>query len=208
MKPCFSVLIALFLVAGNAAGQCLTNFTKLQPEPSPDYSPGFGKAIAFSDDVMAVGAPTSDSLGRISGIVYLFKKSNNAWDKIGVLKPSAPLDALQFGISIDATQNYIIVGAVGYGGKVYIFRKPASGWETMTELVVLSQSSTIQFGGGTRFNGSVDLSDDEQTLVVADEYYNVSNARGAMFVYHKNVTDEWNASITPQKNRFSGHRSS
>ncbi|MEX2233811.1 MAG: FG-GAP repeat protein, partial [Cyclobacteriaceae bacterium] len=81
MKPFlylfFSAGISLF-----ASGQCLTDFTKLLPEPSIDHTQGFGRSISMYDDYLAIGAPNNDSLGRITGIVHVYQKISDEWKKI------------------------------------------------------------------------------------------------------------------------------
>lgn len=193
------LIISLMISPVLIKAQCLTDFTKLLPEPSINYTQDFGRATALYNNVLAVGASASDTLGRLTGIVNLYKKIGSGWSKFAVLKPSNPLDGLQFGSNIDMTENYIIVSAMGYGGKVYIFKKQGAEWSTSTELTVLTASGTSSFGNTYRFNGATDLSEDEQTLVVADpQYYSPGATTGKIFVYHKMSNEEWSSSLIPK----------
>jgi hypothetical protein len=184
-------------------GQCLTDFTKLLPEPAQDHTQNFGTTFSMYDDYLAVGLPAHDSLGRITGLVYIFEKRPEGWRKIASLIPSDPEDALQFGINVKMSADYVLVTASGYkGGKVYLFKKPGTGWETQTELTSFTYPNSIYFGmpwyAGR--NQPVAISDDQQTIVIADMWYNYGVARGwsgALFVYHKQPHEEWQETMNP-----------
>lgn len=153
------------------------------------------------DNYMAVGVPNSDSLGRITGIVYMYERINSSWKKIASLAPSDPGNALQFGISVRMSADYLLVSAAGYGGKVYLFKKQASGWSSQTELTTFNSQSGYRysrFGAGDL--NPVDISADQQTIVIADQSHPVTQtpfSEGAIFVYHKQPAQEWNNSIVP-----------
>jgi len=192
-----AIAFTAFAFIGHA--QCLTDFTKFLPEPSIDYSLDYGRTTAMYDGILAVSAPNSDKSVRLGGVVYLYKKTGNDWIEIGILEPSIPQEGLLFGYSIDMTKDYIVVGANGYGGKVYIFKKPASGWTSVPEIAILSQPNTYQFGSNYRPIGTIDMSQDQQTLVIADPSYWDGYSAGALFIYHKQPEQEWNNSLTPVK---------
>src|SRR6187551_3109533 len=124
-------LLFVFLLAAlytGVCGQCLTDFTKFVPEPTIDYNQDFGRSISMYDDYLAVGIPNSDSLGRITGLVQIYKKAAGIWKKVAVITPSDPIDALQFGVSLKLSPDYLLVGAAGGRGKVYLYKKGATGW--------------------------------------------------------------------------------
>jgi hypothetical protein len=94
-------VIFLFTFAHRATvGQCLTDFTKLTPERSTDYTAAFGASVAMHGNYLAVGVPGNDSLGHITGIVNIYEKVSAGWNKIATLAPSDPRDALQFGFKL------------------------------------------------------------------------------------------------------------
>lgn len=194
----FSFLLAL--LASTSYAQCLTDFTKLLPEPSTDFTSGFGRSIAMHGNLLAVGIPNSDSVGRLTGIVYLFQKvQSNQWEKIAAFAPSTPLEGLQFGWTVTLSEDYLLVGASGYGGKVYLFKKPISGWTSQTEQNIFSMAGTRAFGAG--LNNSIAISQDQQTIAITDIYQPIQNATpykyGLIYVYHKEIGEEWNDSIVP-----------
>jgi hypothetical protein len=65
-----------------SSAQCLTDFSKLVPEPSLDYANNYGRSFALYDNYLAIGLPEHDTLGRITGIVYLYERIADSWKKI------------------------------------------------------------------------------------------------------------------------------
>ncbi len=195
----------LCLVTFTSYTQCLTDFTKLLPEPSTDYTQDFGRSVAMYDQYMAVGVPGSDSLGRLTGIVHMYEKVNDTWIKIADMAPSDPLDAMQFGFNLTLSENYLLVGALNYGGKVYIFKKGASGWTSQTELSSLRVNGSFYFGVNPYGNSAITISADEQTLAISDinaavtSVYAVPYYIGAVYVYHKQPFQDWNSPIIPTR---------
>ncbi len=150
----------------------------------------------------AVSMPNSDSLGRITGIVYMYEKVNAEWKKIATLAPSNPVDAMQFGYNMVLSKNYLLVSSLNYGGAVYIFKKGAAGWASQTELTTLKIIGSYYFGTNPYGNPSVAISEDEQTIAITDFYAPVTLPSvtpyymGAIYVYHKNTFQEWNNTIS------------
>jgi len=198
MKTLSGVLLVMLITAA-VHGQCLTDFTKLVPEPSLDYSFGVGYSVSMYDDYLAVGMPNSDSLGRLTGIVFIFEKFADGWMKIATLSPSAPVDALQFGVSVKMSKDYLLVTAGNYGGRVYLFKKPASGWTSQTELTVFTVPKSQWFG--YVYGNQLEISDDQNTIAICDGEYRefpvTADGSGAVFIFHKQSTEEWSNAITP-----------
>ena len=182
-----------------AYGQCLTDFTKLVPEPSLNQTQSFGNSISMYDDLLVIGVPNNDSLGRIAGIVRIYQRVNEHWKQIASLAPSDARDAMQFGLSVKISQDYILVGAGGYPRKVYLFKKPPGGWVSQTELTSFTVPNAVLFGLGAI--GSIAISEDQQTIAITDPYYEIQdapyNSFGAVFVFHKQPADEWSGAIVP-----------
>ncbi|MEO5600548.1 MAG: gliding motility-associated C-terminal domain-containing protein [Cyclobacteriaceae bacterium] len=199
VKTLFAVFYAALVQS--TFGQCLTDFTKLVPEVSTDYSASFGASVSMHGNYLAVGVPGSDSLGRLTGVVNIYEKLTPGWAKIATLAPSDPIDAIQFGLRVKMSANYLLVGAVGYRGKVYVFKKPVSGWTSQTELTSFTVPNSSMFGFG--YNDPLAISQDEQTFAIVDpdllERVNGTQQWGAIFVYHKQPAQEWNNSIAPTK---------
>ncbi|MEX2233812.1 MAG: gliding motility-associated C-terminal domain-containing protein, partial [Cyclobacteriaceae bacterium] len=112
--------------------------------------------------------------------------------------PSDPKDALQFGAAVKMSADYIIIGAAGYGGKVYLYRKPPGGWVSQAEFASFKVANSGMFGVG--YENPIAISDDQQTIAITDQNYQATLERdyvGAVFVYHKEPHQEWSGSVTP-----------
>jgi len=202
-RPLFmkrSVLILLFSLLGCAvSAQCLTDFTKLVPEPSVDAATGFGTSISMYDDYLAVGIPFNDSLGRATGIVHIYKHSGSNWTRVAAMAPSDPSDGMRHGITVKLSKDYLLVGAQPGAGKVYLYKRNSAGWQSGTELTSFSVSASSYFG--ILSDKCLSISDDQQTIAIVDPFYrtgSMSLARsGGIFVYHKGFLPEWSGSISP-----------
>src|SRR5689334_13782718 len=110
MRILFPLFLISLLSSTTARGQCLTDFSKLTPEPSPDYSLAFGQSISMHGEYLAVGVPNSDSVGRVTGLVHIYKKQGTQWIKNTSVVPTVALEGIQFGWSVKLSQDYLFVG--------------------------------------------------------------------------------------------------
>ena len=197
MRPLYLfLLIASPLVA---SAQCLTDFNKLVPEPSVDVTQSYGR-ISMFDHYLAIGLPDNDSLGRSTGVVKIYEKSTTkGWQHVATLAPSDPQDALQFGSAVKLSSNYLLVAGSGYAKKVYVFKKPSGGWQSQTEMTSLSKADGALFGSPYQHQQTMAISSDEQTIAITGPVYSQAGRdwTGAVFVYHKQVSQEWNNAIEP-----------
>lgn len=193
------LLFVYFLLPAHLVGQCLTDFTKLIPEASTDYSLDFGRSISLHNEYLAVGVPNSDSVGRITGLVYIYKKDGAKWIKNAAIVPTTPLDGLQFGWSVKLSEDYLFVGASSQGGSVYVFRKNGVDWNNFSELAIWKIPGAKVFG--TWQNNPIGVTDDQNTIAITDIRH-VDNSfpngsTGAIYLYHKSSIEEWSNSSTP-----------
>lgn len=191
-------LILFIATSVSAAAQCLTDFTKLVPEPTQDITQQYGR-ISMFDNYLAIGLPDYDSLGRLSGVVKIFEKSGTTWKNIATLAPSDPRDAVQFGSAVKLSSNYLLVAGNYYSQKVYVFKKGPDGWQSQTELTSFTAANGRMFGTPYQTQNTIAISDDEQTIAVTDIFYGETSQEltGAIFVYHKQPAQEWNSMIAP-----------
>ncbi|MBN1119306.1 MAG: T9SS type A sorting domain-containing protein [Bacteroidales bacterium] len=105
-----------------------------------------GSSVAVSDNLIVAGSSGDDNN---TGSAYVFTKNSGNWvDQSTNIKLTADFRSSNeyFGCSVDIHGDHIIVGAYGdyvdnFGnGAVYVFKKPVSGWSTMTETAVLTAS--------------------------------------------------------------------
>ncbi|HEY0137320.1 MAG TPA: FG-GAP repeat protein, partial [Nannocystis sp.] len=137
----------------------------------------FGYSVALSSDgtTLAVGAQLEDSnatgVGGYqadnssdkSGAVYVFVRSNGAWEHQAYVKASNTGKGDQFGrsVALSADGVTLAVGASLEGsGAVYVFTRSASKWSQQTYLKASQAGSLASFGTVAA------LSADGDTLVV------------------------------------------
>ncbi len=96
----------------------------------------FGQSVAVDGDYIVIGAPGRQSS---KGAAYVFKKSGTDWtdafqDAV-LTRASAEADDY-LGFSVDISGDDIVAGAYGAfnnAGYVFVYTKPATGWEDATE---------------------------------------------------------------------------
>ena len=193
------VATLLISVCVTAQDECIDGFLKLFPETTTDYSLDFGRSVSIHENFMAVGVPDSDTLSRESGIVYIYEKILGNWKRIASMVASEAIPDLRLGISVKLTENYLFASAEADGGSVYVYRRQPTGWATGTEATIIAVAGTQSFG--VAYNHPVDLSEDENTLVVADAMkphdQNPISVAGSIFIFHKSAGLEWTNAITP-----------
>ena len=114
--------------------------------PQGEGQPLFGWSISIEDDTLAVGMP--DSSGR--GAVYVYTKPAGGWASVSdpiKLTPADRNDGDMFGASVAVSGDTVVVGAPGNGdhelsGAVYVFTKPASGWESTSAAAKLTPEAS------------------------------------------------------------------
>ena len=92
------------------AGQYLRTF--LNPAPEFGGNDGFGSSVAFVGDNVLVAAPGEDTFAEQSGAAYLFDGFNAGL--LATFHHPDPKWADNFGDSVAAMGNDILIGAVGY----------------------------------------------------------------------------------------------
>ncbi len=185
------LVLVLFSVINTATAQCLTDFQKLIPSPAKTSDDEYGRSIAMFGDYMAVGAEWSDTLAYRSGIIYLYKYSSGAWNFVKLIKPSLPKQFLYFGNNVAMSSDYLVVTAAGYGGSIYVFKKPVAGWEAST-----NESAILKMGIDVVFNdqSSITISENQNSIIACDFY-----SGGNCYTFSKSQTTSWtNRSIPNQ----------
>ncbi|WP_084462973.1 hypothetical protein [Hydrogenophaga sp. PBC] len=147
---------------------------------------GFGSSVSLNaaGDLLAVGAPNSDSMELSRGSAHVFMFGGMGWQEQAELKaPHAAID-LQFGTSaaLSADGGTLAVGARGdasaatgvngdpqdnsafNSGAVHVFRRDGVNWPHQAYLKASNPGEDDQFGR------AVSLSGDGNTLVVGAPY--------------------------------------
>ena len=149
----------------------------------------FGNAVSINGDTVVVGAARVDKGSNIDqGAVYVFVKPASGWKDLTQTAKLAASDGMaqdEFGNAVSINGDTVVVGAgrVDKGsnidqGAVYVFVKPASGWQDMTQTAKLTASDG---NGGDHFGISASISGD--TLAVGAYRWNFE--QGAVYVFVK-----------------------
>lgn len=130
-----------------------------------------GASIAGVEDFAAVGAPTYDSSGLIdSGLVVVFQRIDDAsWSVRERLEPQTPWQGAMFGVSLQMSSSYLVVGSPGSlspvgvrSGSVHVFvRAVSGGWVFVDELFPPVEADSASFGA------SLAMADDAVVVVGA-----------------------------------------
>lgn len=146
--------------------------------PNGASSDGFGRSVSISYDGSTILAGT---LRTIQPPVYIFEKGSG-WTTTST--PAAQLtqndagnsDSFGFNVSISSDGSKAVVGAwdrneiVNGQGVAYIFKKPGSGWSSMTETLKLMASDS---GVDDNFGFSVSISGDGSRCIVGARNHDV-----------------------------------
>ena len=136
-------------------------------------------------DTLFTGAFDKEVYGNIKrGAVYQFVRNDSIWVQVQKI---IPLDTLpsgsRFGESFDVNNQFLIISAKldivnGIGsGSVYVFKKQNSQWVQCQKLFPRPGVD------GSRFGGSIALSDKFLLIGAADETNIIGEYAGAVYVY-------------------------
>lgn len=117
----------------------------------------FGLSVSINDRTVIVGARDNVAGFVDAGSAYVFEFTDSVWVQVAKLTISnpAPNDELGNAVAIDG--GLAVVGAARNGaapGSVYVFEKPSSGWQDMTETHELpGPPQNDRFGEGLSIDG-------------------------------------------------------
>ncbi len=171
-----------FLYPFQVNSQTIEELQIVLPDPvsgAKDF--GMGGAVDIDGNYAVVG---ESKYNGGTGRVYVLFFDGTNWNKIAHLTASDGElgDYLGYAVAIDG--NTIVVGANGdddagaSSGSAYIFVKPATEWEDMTETAKLTGSDLAQ---SNQFGISVSISGN--TIAVGSNYHN--SQKGAVYVFEK-----------------------
>ena len=166
---------------------------------SNDNYSEFGKSVSMSNSKAIVGVPGNSSE---DGEACIYSLSGGSWGLEQCLTPVSSTNGIkQFGISVDITGEYAIVGAVRQAssntGVVYIFKYTYGAWQQEIELINPISSSNDRFGSSV---GIVDgfAAIGSPSLGASDD--------GLVHIYSKESMGwQLSSSITPSSNIRSRH---
>jgi hypothetical protein len=195
---------------GEAGGTCVfvepeggwVSMTEPTAALTPTSGHEVGQSVAMSGDTIVVGE--NDSLTLASA--YVFVKPAGGW--VSTSQPNATLTASnednldEFAVSVAISGNTVVVGSpfypngVGPGG-AFVYVKPETGWQDMTQTAELGVpvTKTLELGTAVAVEGNVVLSG------APFDPIGHNNMQGAVFGYVKPTggwadTSQPNGSVT------------
>ena len=155
----------------------------------------FGKSVATSADgkSIIVGAPFDENTTTDTGVVYVFDRTGNSFNQVGILTGSIADDSDNFGSSVatSADGKTIIVGAYAdevppaeNTGVVYVFDRNGNSFN---QVGIFTGSNAGQ--PNDYFGSSVATSADGKTIVVGayNDEIGANAGSGIAYVYDRNI---------------------
>jgi|GEM_PF-1170803 len=153
----------------------------------------FGKSVSISDDVILIGA-RGDLSDR--GAAYVFVKPTDGWvnsTQTAKLVASDRVGGDQFGISVDISGEYALIGAytndpasIQNAGAAYVFEKPISGWVNSTETIKLVADDAAAYD---LFGYSVSI-DGQNAVIGAYQDDDNGSSSGSAYLFNRS-TGTW-----------------
>jgi uncharacterized protein (TIGR03437 family) len=146
----------------------------------------FGRAVAVSGNVIAVGAPLEDQNANMQqGAVHLYEKVGNSWTFLQRLTPATGAADDWFGSAVQLNGTVLAVAAVRDDvsgavnqGSVYVYERPAPQFSLTQQLFANDGAAGDSFGSGIAL--------DAETLVIGarsdDILANISQGSAYIFV--------------------------
>ena len=122
----------------------------------------FGTSVAVDGNTVAVGAPDADT---DDGQVTIYVDNGTSWVSQGNLTASDGVNGDDFGMSVDISGDWVIVGSPGAevddgmmgtinnGGAAYMFNRDGSSWSQTDRLDISSAQADDAFGTGVALDG-------------------------------------------------------
>jgi hypothetical protein len=176
------VLCAAFASSGAAFAATAQQLAELTPSTRAKND-WFGISVAMSGNTVVVG--DFDANIETFGTVDVFVKPASGWANMTQTATLSSSDnGVGFGTSVAISGDIIVVGAANTSnfnkqstpGAVYVFVKPASGWQNMTETLKLTASDGMN---GDAFGNSVSISG---TTIAVGAFF-VNNFSGRVYVF-------------------------
>jgi FG-GAP repeat len=177
-----SVLLLLIPIVASAAVS-IQQLAELTPSTRTDQD-WFGIAVAASKNTVVV-ADFDPNIEQF-GAVYVYVRPARGWENMTqVAKLTASDNGQGFGTSVAIDGDVIVVGAANTSnfeasaatpGAVYVYAKPAGGWQNMTETAKLVASDGAP---GDAFGNSVSISG---TTIAIGAFF-VNNFSGRAYVF-------------------------
>jgi uncharacterized repeat protein (TIGR01451 family) len=168
-----------------------TDWTQQRRLTASDRAPGdvFGVSVSVSEDTAVVGARLDDTTAAVNaGSAYVFVRSGTNWTQQQKLTASDAAASDNFGNSVSACGDTVVVGAYlgdsGAGpdtGSAYVFVRLGTTWTQQQKL------SAADGSGGDSFGVAVSVSG-EMAIVGASHHYVRGTNAGSAYVFVRSGT--------------------
>lgn len=117
-----------------------------------------GAAVALDGRVAVVGAPGADAAGTDSGVVLVYERGSDGWEKSAALTPESAGE--RFGSAVAVEDDRILVGASGNvpakdsAGSAYLFERSQERWRQAARLMPSDGTGGDGFGDAVSLAGS------------------------------------------------------
>ena len=119
---------------------------------NPELNDEFGITVKINEDFAFIGSIKDDDLGKNSGSVYVYKKTEGEWEfKQKLLAPDG-VAGDGFGIAIEPDNNYLYIGSYfdddngTNSGSVYVFHYNQENWEYFSKFSPDDSDESDAFG--------------------------------------------------------------
>ncbi len=145
----------------------------------------FGCSVAISGDYAIIGARSAENASNIgTGAAYIFKRSGQQWvQHQKLLASDGALDDF-FGVSVDISGNYAIVGASldddngTNSGSAYIFKLTGTTWSEFDKITASDAADGDVFGSPVAISGL-------KAVVGASGNDDVGSNSGSAYVFNE-----------------------
>jgi FG-GAP repeat/SprB repeat len=137
------------------SGSTWTEQALLRPD-APFAGQQFGSAVAIDGDTVVAGAMINiTNLASSPGMALVYKRNGTVWSPPTMLTARDPTIGDQFGVTVDISGDYIIVGAASWDrkspsrteyGAAYIFFNNGVSWIQQARLISGDSSINSYFG--------------------------------------------------------------
>ncbi|HUU97589.1 MAG TPA: FG-GAP repeat protein [Phycisphaerae bacterium] len=155
----------------------------------------FGRCVAISGDVVAIGAHYDSDDAFQSGSAYVFVKPPSGWESMTAetakLTASDPSDLDRLGLAVAIDGDVVVAGAWAdddggsASGSAYVYNQPLDGWADMTETAKLAASDAA---AGDHFGWSVSINGDV-AMIGAPAHLWDGSGFGSAYAYRFDGTD-------------------
>ena len=143
----------------------------------------FGSSVAIDGDYIVVAVPYDDAGGIDAGSIYIYKNDgNDNFTLLQYLQASDRQGSDYFGISVDISGEYIVVGAYledqkgSNAGAAYIFQNSSGTFTQVQKLTASNGLANDYFGGSVAIDGAY-------LIVGASGQDTTSSNSGAAYIF-------------------------